>query len=196
MNWDKPDYSVAMRLKCICTAALEFVRKFIVPLPSNSILKHKFGPVHCQQGLLLPAYEYLRDISQKMGPKSKLAALLFDECKLDYHADYDSKTDEIIGPHNYAQQYMVRSLVDDWKLPIRLDFDSPVKKDTLEKLILKIEELGIIILVVICDQGGANRGLATALGIDQNNVSFPHPNDPNKKIFFTYDWIHLFKSMR
>ena len=137
-----------MRLKCISSQALEFVRKSILPLPSESALIEKFGFLTCTPGLLRPAYEYLRDLVPRLtGPGETLASLMFDEMKLDERCEYYTKLDAVIGPHAYAQQTYVRSLTADWEFPLFLEFDKAMTQSTIMDIIQKLDDIGITILI-------------------------------------------------
>ena len=185
-----------MKLKCISSAALEFVRKFVVPLPSEATLQKLFGFMHCIPGLVTPAFEYLRDLVPRMSnPGENLAALSFDEAKIDEKTDYDSKIDAYLGPHAYAQQTFVKSLYGSWKLPIFTEFDRAMTKDILLEIIKKLADINVVVLIVISDQGGGNSTVATQLGVTTEQVYFFHP-ETNQKIFFASDWVHLHKSLR
>ena len=61
-SWTKKDYSNALRLKCYSSAALEFVRKNILPLPHARTLNRKFHFLHVAPGKIRPAFEYLKDL--------------------------------------------------------------------------------------------------------------------------------------
>ena len=186
-----------MKLKCISSAALEFVRKYIVPLPCETSLLEKLAFMKCAPGLLYPAYEYLRGLPPRMNdPNECLSALVFDEMKLDDLATYDSKLDAVLGPHMYAQQVYVRSLIADWELPILVEFDKAITKDSLHDIIIKMEVIGIKIMIVVCDQGPSNQSLAGALGITNENVSFVNPHDSSRNVVFINDMVHLHKSLR
>ena len=184
-----------MRLKCIDSRALAFVRKFIVPLPAEATLLQKFGFMHLSPGFLLPAFEYLKDKVSGMIENENLVTLSFDEMKIDERSDYDYKLDAQLGPHSYAQQLFVRSLIGKWKLPIFTEFDVAMSKETLISIIQQLEEINVHVLLVICDQGTPNQSLSKQLGITTEKVYF-EIEGIQRKIFFAPDVVHLVKSLR
>ena len=79
--------------------------------------------------------------------------------------------------------------------PTRVAF--PVSATKLEELIReavdRLDDAGLDVRVVICDQGATNRSLASSLGIAAETPFFMHRS---KKIYFMYDPPHLLKSLR
>ena len=53
-QWSKADYCIAMQLRCYGTKALDFVGKFLIPLPVYSTLRKRFGFMHLTPGFLKP----------------------------------------------------------------------------------------------------------------------------------------------
>ena len=45
-------------------------------------------------------------------------------------------------------------------------------------------------------KGSKNLGLATELGVNVDNTTFSHPEDPDKLLFWLYDITHLLKNIR
>ena len=184
-----------MRLKCISSQALDFVRNHIVALPSESALYQNFRSIICTPGLLYPAYEYLREIvSHFNDPLEKLGVLMFDEMKLSEHCESSKKIDAIFGPNAYAQQIYISSLIGDWALPFFTEFDKAMTKKTLFDIIKGLETVGIEIVYVTCDQGGSNQNLQTQLGITPETPYFV--SESGRKIFLAPDFVHVFKSLR
>ena len=125
-----------------------------------------------------------------------MATIFFDEMKLEERGHYDKRNDYVLGPHSQANQVMARSIGGDWKVPIYTLFDVDVTKATLTEIICALEEIGIHVLLIVCDQGGKNLGLPKELGITTENVSFPNPYDQSRVVFFAYDFVHTMKNLR
>ena len=95
--------------------------------------------------------------------------------------DYDATSDQIIGPVNYLQQVMVRSIVGSWKMPLFFAFDTAVKKDLLDRLVVEVEAAGAQVVAVVSDLGGSNRGLWRGLGIRHDGTThFVNPADSRR----------------
>ena len=181
---------------CISPEAYEFVREKVKPFPSKSDLRKKLGWLHAKPGMNMPAYEFLKQLAPKMNPAEEIATIMIDEMKLSERGDLDQKIDAFIGPHAYANQILVKSIFGNWQVPIYTAFDSPIRKKKLMQVIRKLEAIGIKIVFIVCDQGPRNLSLAKSLGISSEKVSFPNPADETRDIFFSYDVVHLIKSLR
>ena len=196
-KWSKENIRTGLRLKCVSPQALDIVREEVAPLPSHSFIDDKFKHMDVHPGLNRPAFEYLREKTKTMSkPGENVAAVFFDEVKLDERAHYWKKTDYVLGPKKFANQIMVSSIVDDWKFHIYTLFDEEVSKKTLFTVIKCLEHIGIHVLLIVCDQGGKNLTLATELGITPTNVTFTNPADGSRVIAYSYDWVHTFKNLR
>ena len=185
-----------MRLMCISPEAYEFVRENIKPFPSRSNLRKKLGWLHTKPGMNMPGFAFLQELAPKMTPGEEIATIMIDEMKLSERGELDHKIDAFIGPHAYANQILVKSIFGNWQLPIYTAFDSAIRKKKLKKVIRKLEAIGIKIVFIVCDQGPRNISLANSLGISTEKVSFPNPADETRDIFFSYDAVHLIKSLR
>ena len=210
-KWCNKDFKFAMLVKMISPKVLTLLRKEkILPLPSDSTLKKKFAFMYVTQGYVHPSLGYLEWLVPRLKKGEEFACLSFDEMKLSERGQWDQKTDAVIGPYKQAQTFMVKSLTGTWKLPVYVDFDTPVTKSLLLQIIFQLEMIGVRILITTCDQAGANQGLAKALGIfptkktskelgvehDPENVTFTNPWDSDREIFFSFDWVHAFKNLR
>lgn len=209
-KWTNQDFKFAMLVKMISARALTLLRKAkILPMPSNSTLKKKFAFMYVSPGYIHSSIEYLKQLVPRMKPGEELACLSFDEMKISERGEWDQKMDAVIGPHKQALTFFVRSLTGKWKLPIYVDFDMPkISKSLLLQIIFQLESIGIRVLITTCDQAGGNQGLAKSLGIftdkktsqklgvEQENVTFTNPWDPDREIFFSFDWVHAFKNLR
>ena len=128
-------------------------------------------------------------------------------------AEWDRKLDCMLGPNKQANVFMVRSLNGNWKLPVYIDFepttnpnDPKLPKGTKElpkipkfllmQIIIQLEAIGVKVLSTVSDMGGDNQGLANDLRITPDNITFPNPWDPERPIYFAYDWVHSFKNLR
>ena len=209
-KWVNQDFKFAMLVKMISPKVLTLLRKSkILPLPSNSTLKKKFAFLYVTPVYIHSSLEYLKHLVPRLKPGEEFACLSFDEMKLVERAEWDQKIDAVIGPHKQAQTFMVRSLTGKWKFPIYVDFYTPkISKSLLLQIIFQLESIGIKVLITTCDMAGGNQGLARslgifqdkktseALGVEQENVTFPNPWDSDREVFFSFDWIHGFKNLR
>ena len=91
---------------------------------------------------------------------------------------------------------MVRGLASNWKYPIFYDFDCPVRKELLNEIIIKLEEIGINIIGMVSDMGSTNKALRTSLNITNSNTSFKNPYDNSRNVYVFADVPHLLKLVR
>ena len=100
------------------------------------------------------------------------------------------------GPHKNCQVITVRSLYGKWKFPIFVAFDQAVTTEIYNEILYALGSIGIRVMLSVCDQGPRNQGLARALGITPSKPFITHPFNPDWSVFWAYDFIHLFKSLR
>lgn len=76
---------------------------------------------------------------------------------------------------------MVRSIVGDWKLPLYFDFDTAIRRDLLEELIVQLEAAGAQVAATVSDLGGSNRRLWVELGVSHDGPTcFRNPADNSR----------------
>ena len=90
----------------------------IVVCLSTLFLSPRNIKVNVVCGLIKPAIIYLRDLIPRLKLSEQLGALSFDEVKIKESAVHDVKLDAFLGPNNYAQVILVRSLLGKWKFPV------------------------------------------------------------------------------
>ena len=126
-----------------------------------------------------------------------MTVMAFDEIHLTSLASYDSKLQCLFGPNSEAQTIMLRGLLSDWSFPIFFKFDFALDLQTYKEVITRLFEIKFIVKWSVCDQGPKNRALINAknLNVTPTTPYFPHPSNENIKVHFSYDSIHLYKSL-
>ena len=116
--------------------------------------------------------------------------------KLSELAQWDRKLKRLAGPHKQAFLLTVRGLLKQWNFPLFLKFDFSMDKSTFKEIIFHLHSIGLIVKLVVCDQGPKNRSLANEknFNITPEKPFLPHPCIEDEKFYFTYDFLHLFKS--
>ena len=109
-----------MKVKCMSNKFLDFARKNLIPLPSESKLQKEFEPFYTKPGLNIPSFEYLKALAPSLTETEKLFCLMFDEAKIKEHVEYEAKSDAILGRQctypngliafNYTQCYIPYTL--------------------------------------------------------------------------------------
>ena len=91
--------------------------------------------------------------------------------------------------------FFVRSLTNlDLKMPAYILNDGVYDKVLFNDIIYVLENLGLKVLSNTNDQGGKNRPLFKALGINTNNVVFI--NSAGREMVSMYDIVHEVKNLR
>ena len=197
-KWPQSDLLKAKKLYSIRGKALDFVRHIAgLPLPSKTTCSRKLGFLRVQRGFITPALIYLESsLLPRIPAREKLANIKFDEMKLMKTALYDQIGDSILGPNDYVQQVIVRSIFGKWMVPVYLDYDIAITVRHYNETIFHLEAIGVEVQLSACDQGPRNQGLATELGVTIDNVVIPNPFAANRYVVFTFDWVHAFKNLR
>ena len=91
---------------------------------------------------------------------------------------------------------MIRGLVDEWEFVLFAGFDCPITKELYNEALSRIEDAGMRVLVVTCDQGGSNNSLNSRLGITVEEPWSPNPKHPERRVYHTKDWIHVMKNLK
>ncbi len=99
----------------------------------------------------------------------------------------------VYGPHDQVQVVMIRGIFNNFKQPIFYDFDTPLGKDLLLKLVDLLEEIGFSVESVTSDMGPKNVGLWKELGIQPGKTDFEHKE---RKLQVLADVPHLLKLLR
>ena len=174
-------------------------RKMIGPIASLSCLYNKFSWLHVDGlGFIDPVCQYLKiKNSTSWTARQKLTHLCFDEMKIKNVGDIDRILDSVLGPADQAHILMARGIADNWKWEVFLAFDYQIVAADIMMIICHLEgECGLEIISVSSDQGGKNIGLNGELEITAENLTFPHPFDDERRVYFFHDFGHEFKNLR
>ena len=108
-------------------------------------------------------------------------------------------TDSTKEMADHAIAFMVKGLFDKWKQPIgcflsRGPMSSSLMKSHVLDCLTKLDNIGLVVTVIVCDQGSNNRNLfEKQLGITVEEPYFLHNN---REVFCMYDPPHLLKNIR
>ena len=135
-------------------------------------------------------------------PWQCVASMSFDEMYVTKSVDIDVLCDMAINPDckPEVQIAIIRGTADSWKFPFFQHVNYPFTSEDIIYAALRLYDIGIFLVSTTCDQGGSNRGMATQQNISVHNqkIEIRHPTLPDLIIiiFFIYDFVHLFKSLR
>lgn len=197
IHWAAEDIASAISLKSVSAKAYRYLRnKLNYPLPHISTLRKWAQQFMCDTGVLCDVLALMKSKSKELTNFEKIAVLSFDEIKISNKISLDRKNEQVVGPHNYAQVVMARSLLGQWKQPIYYDFDKPMTEEILKDIIVRVEESGFKVVAIVSDMGGGNRAVWKRLGITPEKTAFVNPYDNSRNIFVFADVPHLIKLAR
>ena len=161
-------------------------------------------------GFNVRVLEALKNKVSTMPPRSKLCAIVMDEMSIKEPLAYNSEKDEIEGFENFdligktkyvanhAIVFMAKGMILKWKQPIGYFLSSgsmtgSTMKGILLDCIHKLTAAGLLVKLVICDQGSNNQNLFSLL---KTSADKPYLEVLGSKVYVLYDPPHLIKSIR
>ena len=209
VRWTEKDKTTALSIYHASPKAYRIL-KTIFCLPSVRTMRRAVQGIQIFPGFSENILQALSLKVHSLPANHALCALIFDELSIKEMVSYDKERDRVegledFGDHgrsahaaNHATVFMVRGLLTNWKQPVGYFLSSgTIKGELLHDLILdcisKAEEAGLVVKVVIADQGANNRKAFTSLGITTESPFFLHNG---KKIHVMYDPPHLLKNIR
>lgn len=204
------DKMLALSIYYQSRKAYKLLRKIFI-LPSRSTIQASLQNTNISPGFNNLVFNALQLKVQSMDIKDKNVALVFDEMSLKSALVYNTGLDLIEGFEDlgelgrtmyvadHALVFMVRGLYSKWKQPLAYFLTSgPVKGQTLQTLtkmcIDKLNDIGLEVNVLICDQGTNNRNFLDTL--EKVSIEKPYFMHNDKKVFVIYDPPHLIKNVR
>ena len=203
------DKNFALSLYFAGPKAYAFCQQLFI-LPSKRSLQLWLSRLNIKPGFSESILALLAKKNRSMGSRDKQCVLLLDEMSLKTGLTYDASKDIIVGYENFgdlgtgkdlansALVFMVKGLYGKWKQPIGYFLShntAPgVKLKTLVmSAIEKLSNIGLIVRVVICDQGSTNQQMFRLFNV---TVDKPVAQLYGRQVVFMFDPPHLLKSIR
>lgn len=199
MKWSVEDYGTAVTLRNLSPKTCRYLKtKLNYPLPDLSTLrKWAVKQLSLEVGVLHDVLKLMKARATNMSELDRVTVLAFDEMYLNEEVSFDSREEQIIGPHKAVQVVFARGLFARWKQPVYYKYDQTMTKEILTDIICQLEGSGFQVVATVSDLGGSNRKLWRDLKISTKlNCSFPNPNDSTREIFVFSDAPHLLKLHR
>ena len=92
-----------------------------------------------------------------------------------------------------TQVVMFQGIILHWKQPAFFDYDCNMTQPLLFNILTAVENSGFLVVSIVYDMGGSNRGLLSNLSIDVQQNVFPNPADLSRNIHVFVDPPHLLK---
>ena len=190
------DISQGLVLRTLSKKSYQYIRlNKIFPLPAISTLRKWIRNFKCQPGIQIPILRIIKEkILAESSASYRATSLSFDEMDMSRLCQYDHRNDQVLGPYKKLQLAVARGIVGGWKQQIFFDYDAPMSKELLFKIIIKCEEHQIKVWDIVCDLG--NRGLLNDLGVTPEKPYFTNPACPARKVYVFPDAPHLLKLLR
>ncbi|KAL7291658.1 hypothetical protein TKK_0014696 [Trichogramma kaykai] len=179
-------------------------------LPCLTVMKKWVNEINLAPGANEDLFKLLTVKSESMNQYEKQCVMMWDEMSIRSCLEYNEKDDYIEGFEDLGEYgrtnaiatqvlvIMLSGLQSNWKQAIFFKFSKgSVSTETLKKIIIdmldKIENTGLQVKMMVCDQGTANQKLIANFEISEAR---PYILKFGRKIFFNFDAPHLFKCWR
>lgn len=214
-------YSVLMKqfahtLYFYSPKAYNFLRQHFI-LPNGRTIRKWLSSVNCEPGILAEVLEYLKN-AVKNNVHLKNCALIIDGMAIRKQVLWDNSQGRFTGNVNYgglievdfemaaseALFLQIVSYTENFKSPVAYFLINKVDADLQSQIIINcirsLFDSGIIIRSITSDGTQTNIATYNKLGCnffsEKINSSFPHPCDPQIKVYCMLDTCHMLKLAR
>ena len=209
-RWSVENKSTCLSILHSGPKAYRLISKLFM-LPTVKTLRKSLLKLEIYPGFSPKFLSVFKQKVDKMAEKDRVCALVFDEMSLKEAVTYDRTRDVVEGYEdlgscgrsvyvaNHACMFMARGLAGKWKQPFSYvlssgAINSRILRDLILEAISQLQSLGLVVALVVCDQGTNNcSALETHLGVSVDRPFFFHGG---QKVFALYDPPHLVKSIR
>ncbi|XP_029341258.1 uncharacterized protein LOC103311969 [Acyrthosiphon pisum] len=160
-----PDERAAEEIHKKTTTRLR-TRRFMVslafrkasPLLGPSTLRQWVSNFQVEPGLLTNVLPLMQAKDVHLTSEQKITVISFDETYVSHRICHDKKYEKVYGPHKCVQTLVARGLIGNWKQPIYYNYDTPMNKDILLKIIEELYKVGYDVVATVSDMGPTNIG--------------------------------------
>lgn len=180
-----------------------------IELPTVRSVKRWLSKIPMKPGIIPGVLTTIQNAVENWSTQDRVCSLLFDEVSINALLQYDAMHDTVIGfaddginrtPRiaNAAFVMVLSGISKSWIQPVAFVLaHSATAPRTIHTLLLdvipKLQEVGVHIKAVICDQGSNNVAVSTLLKVSPEE---PYFKISDQKIFFLFDTPHLVKCVR
>lgn len=218
-RFSKKEKLMALSLYKMGPAAYKCLRK-IFTLPSEVTISRMISNANIGPGINENLFDQLRKKVKNMSDTDKLCTLIFDEMSIMPHFYFNRKRDQILGfvddgvtkkskIADHVIVFMVRGVVKNYKQAIYYSFCSGSTPSLelaiqIDRIIKKLQEVGLKVISTVCDQGATNTSAINQL-IKKTRENYLRNNKDLKDAIFEvngekviplYDVPHLLKGLR
>lgn len=216
-EWSSKTIKKALKTKFTCgrNGYEELLNGQNLPLPCLRTLRKKLEALNFEPGILEEIFTLLAEKIKTFPDESaKDCGLYLDEMAITAGRFHDPQTNfqcgsctlpESTEEANHALALVIAGLSCRWKQIIGYHFTGPstpgnVVWEELLKIIQKSESIGLSVNFITADMGPVNMGFWKLHGItagrhSQTKNSIQHPFDPNRRLWFFADPLHILKNI-
>ncbi len=198
-RWTEEDISLALTIRLLHKKTYIFLRSSkILPLPGLTTLERHFRDFRVPEGFLDSVARLISVKAKTMTDRQKLCSLSFDEMHIKSDVQYNRREDQVVGPFSSVNCVLLRGVCGKWKIPIFYAFNKKkIAKEEFLDIIYRVEDAGLHVVSVCCDNASPNRALAKSLGVTTEQPFFANP-DPSRTsvIVWFFDVPHILKLLR
>jgi len=210
-RWSEPVIRWCIIWRAKSTRAYEFART-VVKLPSSSTLKRYMGPIDYSAGMTSSIIQRLSEESHTLTRIERHCSIIFDEMSVKPMLNYVRRAGRFIGYANVGRAAETRMLADrllcfvvkglntNYRIPVAYYHTRQLSGEELSELIestiIQVENCGFFVVRVVCDNSKVNVKAYTQLCKGALTHQIPHPCDPNRPLFLSFDYCHIIKCLR
>ena len=196
-RYSREQRSFALNLYHKSPKAYNYMSK-IFALPSQRMLRLWIHNFDFSTGWSDHVFDLLKQKVSSMEKRDKVCSITFDAISIKEGLYYNTSTDKMDGFEDlgqygtsgkrarYAMVFMVKGIAKKWKQILGYFlYGTSIKADILKGMITdcisKLQDIGLIPKVIICDQDTCNRSVFSKFGITPQSPNIIHNNE---QVFF------------
>lgn len=189
----------------------------LISAPSRSTLDRYIGNVDCDVGISPLVKSRLQIECENLEPMEKIVSIIADEMAIKERLLYDRTSDKFFGIVNAEGIYdecvgkyptlankllcfVVNGLSKRFTIPAAYYLVKGLQGQELYQLfnqvIKAVEDCGFYVLRIVTDNHKTNVSMFRQFGNGDLKFSVPHPCDPQRLLFLSFDYCHLIKNIR
>ncbi|KAM7309977.1 hypothetical protein ISCGN_006946 [Ixodes scapularis] len=216
-RWTEHTIRHCILLRHISTKAYEHIRsEELFKLPSRNTLQSYIGAASGQTGFSDLAKARLQtELHNLANTQSRTCSLIIDEMQIKQSLQYNKQQDVFVGQvdlgpltektkqpilANSLLCFLMNGLSIPYRIPVAYFFTKGLTGTELAKLLLhvlgKVEDVGFKVLRIVTDNHRVNVNAMKQLcgGLLTHHIL--HPNDPERILFLSFDYVHILKNIR
>jgi hypothetical protein len=197
----------AFQVFSLSTIAYNCLRESCLILPHPTYLRTLSKCFTIESGTESNAHvAYLTQKAKLLQPHERVVVLLLDEIYVSPKISYKAGSVEGFADNcdlsqaTTVQAFMICSVLSSKKdmaalVPVK-NLTAAYLKELTQKVLSMVEGAGYQVLCIITDNNRVNGNMFALFSYGKLQSCITHPCDPNRKLFFLFDSVHLMKCIR